>query len=131
MATGIDIEFCLAYSKNRWWESRFRLKAERVIMSVKVNLKTVRDAVRNLQEFRCNETLDGNWVNRKPMTGMMSPEIIREMDGMFVRGDKFFVVKSYDTPIAVYNPAIGWWINPAKYSVTTSRHMSAIRAGIN
>lgn len=100
-------------------------------MSVKVNLKTVRNAVKNLQDFRCNSTLTGDWVNRKPMTGRMSPEMVREMDGMFVRGDKFFVVKSYETPIAVYNPAIGWWIGKDKYSVTTSRHQSAIRAGIN
>ena len=98
---------------------------------IRCNLKTVRDAVRAKEEFNCNSTLTGDWVNRKPMTGWMSPEMVREMDGMFVRGDKFFIVKSYDTPIAVYNPAIGWWISADKHSVTTSRHQSAIRAGIN
>lgn len=98
---------------------------------VRCNLKTVRNAVKNLQDFRCNSTLAGDWVNRKPMTGRMSPEMVREMDGMFVRGDKFFVVKSYSTPIAVYNPAIGWWLSADKHSVSTSRHQSAIRAGIN
>lgn len=98
-------------------------------MAVKVNLKTVRNAVKNLQDFRCNSTLTGDWVNRKPMTGRMSPEMVREMDGMFLKGNEFFVVKSYETPIAVYNPAIGWWISKEGYSVTTKRHISALGLG--
>lgn len=98
---------------------------------VRCNLKTVRNYVRNHDEFKCNNSLSGKWVSSKPMTGWMSPEMAREMDGMFLKGNKFFVVKSYATPIAVYNPAIGWWISADKHSVTTSRHQSAIRAGIN
>lgn len=98
---------------------------------VRCNLKTVRNAIANFQDFVCNGTLSGEWVPSKPMTGQMRPDTVREMDGMFLKGNKFFVVKSYATPIAVYNPAIGWWIPADKYSVTTSRHQSAIRAGIN
>lgn len=98
---------------------------------VRCNLKTVRNAIANFQDFQCNETLSGEWVSSKPMTGQMRRDAVREMDGMFLKGNKFFVVKSYETPIAVYNPAIGWWESTDKYSVTTSRHQSAIRAGIN
>lgn len=96
---------------------------------VRCNLRTVRNAIANFQDFLCNKTLSGEWVSSKPMTGQMRPDTIREMDGMFLKGNKFFVVKSYATPIAVYNPAIGWWISKEGYSVTTKRHISALGLG--
>lgn len=63
----------------------------------------------------------------KPMTGMMRErENIKGLDSMFLGGDDTFVIKSYATPVAAWNSRFGWWINPEKYSVTTSRHMSSL-----
>lgn len=100
-------------------------------MTVKVNLKTVRNAVSKRKAFNCNGTLTGDWAFRKPLTGRMHPDSVKEFDGMFLNNDETFIIKSYDTPIAAWNKTYGWWISADKHSVTTSRHQSAIRAGIN
>ena len=98
-------------------------------MAAKVNLKTVRNAVSKRKAFNCNGTLTGDWTFRKPLTGKMSPDSIKEFDGMFLNNDDTFIIKSYDTPIAAWNKTYGWWIGKEGHSVTTKRHISALGLG--
>lgn len=46
------------------------------------------------------------------------------------RGDMDYIVVSYGTPIAWHTPD-GWYIVQQRFSVTTSRHQSQVRAGIS
>lgn len=92
---------------------------------IRCNLKTVRNHVAKREEFRCNETLIGKKENdpgfgwaKKTMGGVsLANHLLDSRDN--------FVIYSYDTPIAVFNNK-GWWKNPDKYSVTTSRHMGSL-----
>lgn len=94
---------------------------------IKCNLRTVRNAVRAKEEFKCNNSLSGEWTHHVGFGWINeSVSLANHLNG----ATKNFAVYSYDTPIAVYNHK-GWWINEDKYTVTTSRHMSAIRAGIS
>ena len=91
----------------------------------KVTLRTVHDAVSKREEFRCNSTMNGEWVDGPHVNFGRITESV-SLANHLMGSCKNFVVYSYSTPIAVYNHK-GWWKNPEKYSVTTSRHMSAIR----
>lgn len=89
---------------------------------IKCNLKTVRAHAINRNEFNCNGTLAGKWEHH-PSFGRLNESV--ELANHLLGSCNNFVIYSYNTPIAVYNLK-GWWKNPNKYSVTTSRHMSAI-----
>lgn len=89
---------------------------------IRCNLKTVRQFAKNREEFDCNGTLTGRWEHR-PSFGRLNESI--ELANHLNGSCKNFVIYSYNTPIAVYNHQ-GWWKNPNKYSVTTSRHQGAI-----
>lgn len=97
---------------------------------IRNNLKNVHKSVSEREPFNCNGTLTGVKTNdpkfgwaKRTMAGIdLANHIMDSTDN--------FVIYSYDTPIAVHNSK-GWWVNGDKYTVTTSRHMSAIRKGIN
>lgn len=44
--------------------------------------------------------------------------------------DPSYVIRSYGTPIAWYDPRLGWIMPDTRYSVTTSRHQSIVRSAI-
>lgn len=97
---------------------------------IRCNLKTVRNHVAKREEFKCNESLRGEW-NFFLNIGEASRGIGMEMQNHILGNDNNFIIYSYDTPIAIWNDNKGWWKNDEHYSVTTSRHMSAISMGIN
>lgn len=94
-----------------------------------VTLRNVRDQVANRHAFNCNKTLKGvhSFLVK---TGAASAEVRQEIQDHILGIDDNYIIYSYETPIAVHNVVNGWWINDEKYSVTTSRHMGAIRMGI-
>lgn len=90
---------------------------------IRCNLKTVHNAVRAREEFKCNNSLSGEWTHNVKFGWIEeSVSLANHLNG----ATKNFVVYSYDTPIAVYNHK-GWWKNGEKHTRSTSRHMSAIR----
>lgn len=94
---------------------------------IRTNLRNVHNHAAKHEAFNCNNTLTGDWTLNYPLTGAIRDrENIKALDRMFHDGEDTFVIKSYDTPIAAWNKSNGWWINPEKYSVTTSRHMSSL-----
>lgn len=94
---------------------------------VKCNLKTVRNHVAKMEEFNCNNTLIGKWTDEVNFGWIDGGEAGVSLANQLSKSAVHFVIYSYDTPIAVYNTFGGWWKNPNKYTVTTSRHQSAIR----
>jgi hypothetical protein len=71
------------------------------------NYKVIEQKLSNLESFRGN-TLNGYWG---------------ETDG-----NGFYYAVSYNTLIATYDPYTKKaWVNPNKYSVTTSKHQNIIR----
>lgn len=98
---------------------------------IRNNLKNVHKSVSDKVPFNCNGTLTGVKTNdpkfgwaKRTMAGIdLANHLMDSTDN--------FVIYSYDTPIACYSVNKGWWVNGDKYTVTTSRHMSAIRKGIN
>lgn len=91
---------------------------------IRCNLKTVRHHVRNHDEFKCNNSLSGEWVEGSSVNFGWIDESV-SLANHLSGSCKNFVVYSYDTPIAVYNHK-GWWKNEDKYTPTTSRHQGAI-----
>lgn len=74
------------------------------------NYKTISTKVRNRENFKGN-TMWGAWLNSTQYT-----------------------IFSYSTPIAEIDTLTGKvWVNPRKYSVTTSKHQNIIRRawGVN
>jgi hypothetical protein len=64
-----------------------------------------------------------------PNVGRLPSQHVAALDTATVAGD-FYVVMSYNTPIAWY--ANGEWTIPdVKYSVTTSNHQGLVRMGIH
>lgn len=94
----------------------------------RVTLKTVHTAAKNLEPFKCNETLIGEWKKSPGLTGIMNnPEDIKSYDSWFKTGYDVFVIKSYDTPIMAWNKSYGWWVSSNGYTQTTKRHLSSLR----
>lgn len=91
---------------------------------IKCNLKTVRNHAAKQEDFDCNGTLTGKWTDGRVYWGQLKDSI--DLANHLYGGGNTYVIYSYETPIAVYKPLKGWWVNPNKYSVTTSRHQSAI-----
>ena len=94
------------------------------------NLTSVHDAIRRRANFTCNNTLVGlNWSDFG-IGGMgRLPERFHSQYQGDMMSKGFYVVKSYDTPIAWFTR--GQWVIPdVKYSVTTSRHQNIVRKGI-
>ena len=92
---------------------------------IRCNLKTVRNYVRNHDEFKCNNSLSGEWADKVKFGWIDGGDAGVSLANHLLGACKNYVVYSYDTPIAVYNHK-GWWKSPDKYTVTTSRHQGAI-----
>lgn len=95
--------------------------------SAKCTLKTVHKFAAERTAFNCNATLKGEWTEDRVKFGWIKNDRTSvDLANHLMGSCKNFVVYSYDTPIAVFNHK-GWWKNPDKYTVTTSRHMGSIR----
>ncbi len=95
----------------------------------KATLRTVHTFVADRVAFNCNGTLTGAAPRELgfPSVGKL-PVAFRDSFRADITSPDAFVVYSYQTPIAWF--ANGEWKLPmVKYSVTTTRHMSAIRVG--
>lgn len=90
-------------------------------------------AVAGLEEFTYNRSASGTWtVGHCVWRGQLNPELRKSLEGFIGHRDQeVYVVYSYETPIAVYLPNKGWWINSDKYSATTSNHQSMTNRGID
>lgn len=91
---------------------------------IRTNLRNVRTFAQNRDEFNCNGTLTGEWIDGSHVKFGWIDESI-SLANHLSNSCKNFVIYSYDTPIAVYNHK-GWWKNEDKYTRTTSRHQGAI-----
>ena len=97
----------------------------------KATLRTVHTFVADRVAFNCNGTLTGAAPRElgMPYSGRLPVEF-RDSFWADITSPDAFVVYSYATPIAWF--ANGEWVVPqAKYSVTTSRHLSATRVNWN
>lgn len=102
----------------------------------RVTLKTVNDAWQDCEPFDCNGTLTGDYHEYAPHNGMLDDDettMLRQWADMarITPGARFFVVKSYATPIAwaiVYpgNVGIECYKVQQRFSVTTSRHQGRL-----
>jgi hypothetical protein len=84
-------------------------------------------------ENRIRFSTSTNSLTARTMLGWPSfgrlPDEFRHQLIEDTKADDFYVVKSYDTPIAWF--ARGVWFMPAvKYSVTTSKHANYVRRGM-
>jgi hypothetical protein len=94
----------------------------------KINQRQARTAIHNREPFEThNDTLTGRrWVTGTGALPRWAAEVLYAQRDEAVaspeEGEKFYVVYSYQTPIAWWTPKYGW-VRPAiKYSVTTSKH---------
>lgn len=87
-------------------------------------------AVAALQDFKYNSSATGCWETSRPYGGYLSPAEFGDMKDYVAGHDKFFVVRSYDTPIAVFVPGKGWWLCTTKFSPTTTTHQGFVIRGI-
>jgi hypothetical protein len=78
-----------------------------------------RKAIKNREDFVTNGSLWG--VNSTYSTGVPGAAAVHTRE---------FVVYSYREPIAVWTEAEGWVLTTVKFSNTTGRHQSMVRAGI-
>jgi len=92
------------------------------------NLRTAHDAIARRVDFKCNGTLEGILGASRGMGRLPEHWHARFLTAMDA-SDRYFVY-SYNTPIAWF--ANGQWFVPeVKYSVTTSRHQTTVKRGIN
>lgn len=99
-------------------------------MLTKINTRdwlTIAGALRSREAFKTNGALHGEPVNgRLDLNyGRLHYDYYKSLEGAE------YVVYSYLTPIAWYNPSEGYWFMPSdKYSLTTTKHQSTIRSAI-
>lgn len=87
-------------------------------------LRHVATLARMRQDFNCNNTLKGETLPHRLFAGRLPAE----WSGCFwsaMDANDIYVVYSYGTPIAWYANGI-WTMPDVRYSVTTSRHQSAL-----
>lgn len=97
---------------------------------------SVTDAWRECEPFDCNGTLKGDYYAYAPLAGRLDDyetSMLKQWADMahIAPGARFFVVKSYETPIAwaiVYPGNVGTerYKVSQKFSVTTSRHQGRL-----
>lgn len=99
----------------------------------KVSNREVPGMVANRDRFDTNnETVRGDW-EWYPSYGKLPQEwrvqLASELSGL---DEAMYVVYSYSTPIAWWNPSTTQWTVPdTKYSVTTSRHQGLVQRGVS
>lgn len=96
----------------------------------RVTRRDAHEAVAGLQAFAYNRSATGQWWTSTPYGGYLSPSEYGDMKDHIDGAEKFYVVRSYETPIAVYVPGKGWWICTTKFSPTTTTHQSFVVQGI-
>lgn len=94
----------------------------------RINLKQVTDHVANRVKFNANNTLRGTdsqfvGFGRLPMS-------YRDQFAHDSQADDFYVVLSYETPIAWFARGV-WFEPPVKYSPTTSKQANYVRRGMS
>lgn len=77
------------------------------------------------EEFHTHGAL---WGAPTPLGSPSSGRLPDEYRSSFLASD--YAVYSYGTPIAWHHPQSGWVMPEERYSVTTSRHQSKIRAAL-
>lgn len=94
----------------------------------RATLSTAGGFIAARQAFSANDTLTGKSMSYMPHEGRMPASFGPEL-GSASSAEDFYVVFSYDTPIAWY--ANGVWTMPkVKYSSTTSRHQGIVRRAV-
>lgn len=88
----------------------------------RINLKQVSAHVRERVEFDCNGTVRG--TRHLGDKGQLPVAYWSELTTA-AQADDFYVVRSYITPIAWFANGV-WYVPNVRYSVTTSRHQSAL-----
>jgi hypothetical protein len=82
---------------------------------------------RSRTPFTTSGALSGRFCDYCPGTGRMPEAMAEVMREDFRKFGRMFVVFSYGTPIAWARPDGSEVIPAVRYSVTTSRHQSALR----
>ncbi len=101
---------------------------------MRVTNKGASDCITLRQNFNAN-SMSGRWTGYSSagiMPASARDEFQWHMHNAVSEGRELYVVYSYDTPIAWYDPFHRqWYYVDAKYSVTTSRHQSIVRMAID
>lgn len=97
----------------------------------RINNRQVPLAVANRERFyNGTGSLTGASVTAvRPTRGWMDEDKFRELMKLVEKGEVFYIVYSYATPIAVAFSNGEWEMLDGKYSVTTSKHQSLVRRG--
>lgn len=91
---------------------------------------TVRDshiAIYNCEDFNAGNLSGRTTVDYGRRYGMLTGDALKSFLAALVCEDVFYVVYSYDTPIAWVDRAGNHHVPDVRYSVTTSRHQSKVR----
>lgn len=96
-----------------------------------VTRRDAHEAVADRQNFRYNRSASGEWTSRVTNFGQLNESNARGAKRFLDAADESFVVFSYQTPIAIWNSARGWWITSQTFSRTTSTHQGFVRRGMS
>lgn len=106
----------------------------------RVNLRTVKNAFANREIFKCNNSMNSEYVstnhilhshgNKLHCLENEEMQTLLEFLGPFDKNNPWhYVVYSYDTPVIIVNPKGSIWVSPYGYGPTTTRHISACGLG--
>lgn len=95
--------------------------------TVRIRLTSVPAHIRGRYNFDANGTLSADHGAREGL-GRLPSDFWDEFN-ICSQAEDFYVVRSYNTPIAWLSQGT-WHIPPLKYSVTTSKHMGYVMRGI-
>ena len=108
--------------------------------SRRVTRRDMADAVADRVPFRYNASASAMWATasavRRAVGALgchLDPAAAAEVAGHLAGLDlatPVYVVKSYNTVMAVYVDGRGWWAWETRYSATTTTHQTAVRRGI-
>lgn len=98
----------------------------------KATRRDMHEYVSRLEPFTYHKSASAEWTTGKSVSsGMLSYTLMSALEKFIGNAEReVYVVYSYATPIAVYVEGLGWWINPEKYSPTTTQHQYMTRNGI-
>lgn len=97
----------------------------------RVNNRQVPQAVHNRERFHngTGSLTGGSVTEVYPTKCRMDNDAFDELMKLVEKGEVFYIVYSYGTPIAVAYSNGRWEVFEKKYSVTTSKHQNLVRQG--
>ncbi len=104
---------------------------------IRTSIKNSTVLIENREDFDAG-TLTGKWETLISWGRVIEAEdffyyaLSRGLRETVLRDhSRLYVIYSYQTPIAFYDPNYGWFISERTYSVTTARHITTVKRAIS